>query len=80
VEVPLTLHFGTNDDDSQISILGIVAATTKRGGALIMLSSPALSRLLIVGSETLQINKADNRKLAGIVLSALGKRCDVCSE
>jgi hypothetical protein len=80
VEVSLTLQFGTNDDDSQVSILAIGAATTKRGGALILLSSPALNRLLVVGSETLQIHKAVNRKLVGIVLSALGKRCDVCSE
>jgi hypothetical protein len=48
VGVSLTLHFGTNDDDSQIPKLAI-GATTKRGGALI--SSPALKRLLIVGLE-----------------------------
>jgi hypothetical protein len=43
----------------------------------ILLSSPALNRLLLVGSEILQIHKAVNRELVGIVLSALGKRSDV---
>ena len=38
------------------------------------------SRLLLVGSEVLQIHKAVNRELVGIVLSALGKRCDVRPE
>ena len=52
----------------------------KASRALILLSSPALNRLLLVGSEVLQIHKAVNRELVGIVLSALGKRCDVRSE
>jgi hypothetical protein len=54
--------------------------TINRGRALILLSSPALNRLLLVGSEVLLIHKAVNRELVGIVLSALGKRCDVRSE
>jgi hypothetical protein len=42
-----------------------------------IVSSPALNRLLLVGSEVLQIHKAVNGELVGIVLPALGKRCDV---
>jgi Tripartite tricarboxylate transporter family receptor len=63
-----------------IAILASGAVTIKRGRALILLSSPALNRLLLVGSEGFQIHKAVNRELVGIVLSALGKRCDVRSE
>jgi len=61
----------------RIALLAIGAVTINRGRALILLSSPALNRLLLVGSEVLQIHKAVNRELVGIVLSALGKRCDV---
>jgi hypothetical protein len=61
----------------RIALLAIGAVI---GCALILLSSPALNRLLLVGSEVLQIHKAVNRELVGIVLSALGKRCDVRSE
>ena len=64
----------------RIASLAIGAVTIKRGRALILLSSPALDRLLLVGCEVLQIHKAVNRELVGIVLSALGKRCDVRSE
>jgi hypothetical protein len=64
----------------RIAILAIGAGTMKRGRALLLLSSPVLNRLLLVGSEILQIHKAVNRELVGIVLSALGKRCDVRSE
>jgi hypothetical protein len=46
----------------------------------ILLSSPALNRLLLVGSEIFQIHKAVNRELVGIVLSELGKRSDVRSK
>jgi hypothetical protein len=56
-----------------IAVLAIGAVTIKRARALILLSSPALNRLLLVGSEVLQIHKAVNRELVGIVLSALGK-------
>jgi hypothetical protein len=64
----------------RIAILAIGAGTMKRGRALLLLSSPVLNRLLLVGSEILQIHKAVNRELVGIVFSALGKRCDVRSE
>ena len=57
----------------RIALLAIGAVTINRGCALILLSSPALNRLLLVGSEVLQIHKAVNRELVGIVLSALGK-------
>jgi hypothetical protein len=67
-------------DDSQIAILAIGAVTIKRDRASKFLSSPALNRFLPMGSEALQIHKAVNRELVGIVLSALGKRCDVRSK
>jgi hypothetical protein len=62
------------------SVIGDRRGYDNRGRALILRSSPALNRLLLVGSEVLQIHKAVNRELVDIVLSALGKRCDVRSE
>ena len=64
----------------RIALLAIGAVTMNGGCALILLSSPALNRLLLVGSEIFQIHKAVNRELVGVVLSALGKRCDVRSK
>src|SRR5260370_42275250 len=50
---------------SQIAILAISAVTTKRDRASKLLSSPALNRFLLVGSEVLQIHQAVNRRLVG---------------